>query len=152
MRRQLAGRKQLTAKVRTSGLLFILYNYIAKLLKTLYNDIEIDLIFRQGGYGTKSYLEKNRSILLIIAPFIMFTASFPAMWSVFQAASVQTYGITLEESAMLFPMCTAFYGVFYILGGRLQDKFSPQIISRIGALIMPTGIVAMSMLGAGTKI
>lgn len=152
MRRQLAGRKQLTAKVRTSGLLYILYNYIVKLLKTLYNDVKIDLIFRQGGYGMKSYLEKNRNILLIIAPFIMFTASFPAMWSVFQAASVQTYGITLEESAMLFPMCTAFYGVFYILGGRLQDKFSPQIVSRIGALIMPAGIVAMSMLGAGTKI
>lgn len=100
----------------------------------------------------KSYLEKNRNILLIIAPFMMFTASFPAMWSVFQAASVETYGITLEESAMLFPMCTAFYGVFYIVGGRLQDRFSPGLVSRIGAVIMPAGIAALSFLGSGTKI
>ena len=97
-------------------------------------------------------ISKNRWMILIAAIIVWACTSFPSLWGVFQADAAATYGITLEESAMLFPMCTAFFGVFSIIGGKLQDKFPPNIVAMFGSLCMATGVIMLSVLGEGTTV
>lgn len=99
----------------------------------------------------RKFLEKNRWVVMIAAIVVMACTTFPALWGVFQADAATAYGITLEESAMIFPMCTAFFGIVSIIGGRLQDKFPPNIVATIGALIMGTGVIMLSKFGEGTS-
>ena len=97
-------------------------------------------------------ISKNRWIILVAGVIVWACTSFPSLWGVFQADAAATYGITLEESAMLFPMCTAFFGIFSIIGGKLQDMFPPNIVAMIGSLFMATGVIMLSVLGEGTTV
>ncbi len=97
-------------------------------------------------------ISKNRWIILVAGVIVWACTSFPSLWGVFQADAAATYGITLEESAMLFPMCTAFFGIFSIIGGKLQDKFPPNIVAMIGSVFMATGVIMLSVLGEGTTV
>ena len=100
----------------------------------------------------QKFLAKNRWVMLCAGVIVMACTTFPVLWGVFQADAAATYGITLEESAMLFPMCNAFYGVVSIFGGKLQDKFKPNIVASIGSILMGSGIIMLSVLGEGTSI
>ena len=97
-------------------------------------------------------LSKNRWIVLFCGIIVWACTSFPSLWGVFQADAAATYGITLEESAMLFPMCTAFFGIFSIIGGKLQDKMPPNIVAMIGSFFMGLGVIMLSVLGEGTTV
>jgi len=97
-------------------------------------------------------ISKNRWIILVAGVIVWACTSFPSLWGVFQADAAATYGITLEESAMLFPMCTAFFGIFSIIGGKLQDMFPPNIVAMIGSVFMATGVIMLSVLGEGTTV
>ncbi len=97
-------------------------------------------------------LTKNRWIILMSAVIVWTCTAFPSLWAIFQADAAATYGITLEESAMLFPMCTAFFGVFSIIGGRLQDIFPPNLVAIAGSVMMSTGVIMLSVLGEGTSV
>ena len=81
-------------------------------------------------------ISRNRGIILICGVIVWACTSFPSLWGVFQADAAATYGITLEESAMLFPMCTAFFGIFSIIGGKLQDKLPPNVVAMVGSFFM----------------
>ena len=96
--------------------------------------------------------EKNRYRMFIPVSIMMFTTGFPSIWSVFQADPVARYGITLDRAAMLFPMCTAFYGLFYIVGGKLSEKFDNRICAMAGTCIMCMGILDLALLGSGTSV
>ena len=100
----------------------------------------------------QNFLTKNRWAVICAGVIIWTCTSLPMLWGVFQADAAATYGITLEESAMLFPMCNMFFGIFSIVGGRLQDKFPPNIVATIGAVIMSIGVIMLSVLGRGTSI
>ena len=97
-------------------------------------------------------ISRNRGIILICGIIVWACTSFPSLWGVFQADAAATYGITLEESAMLFPMCTAFFGIFSIIGGKLQDKLPPNVVAMTGAFFMGLGVVMLSVLGEGTTV
>ncbi len=62
------------------------------------------------------------------------------------------YGLSYDQVATLFPMCTAFYGIFYIIGGKLQEKFPGRICALVGSCIMCFGILSLSFFGEGTSI
>ncbi|MEG1782313.1 MAG: MFS transporter [Oscillospiraceae bacterium] len=97
-------------------------------------------------------LSKNRWVIMAAAISIQVCTSFPALWAVFQQSAADTYGITLAQSAMVFPMCTAFYGVFSIIGGKMQDTMSPRVTCIIGSVFMSGGVIALALLGEGTNI
>lgn len=97
-------------------------------------------------------ISKNRWIILVAGVIVWACTSFPSLWGVFQADAAATYGITLEESAMLFPMCTAFFGIFSIVGGKLQGKFPPNMVAMAGSVMMATGVIMLSVLGEGTTV
>lgn len=100
----------------------------------------------------QKFLEKNRWVVLVASVLVWSCTNFPSLWAVFQADAAAAYGITLEESAMLFPMCTVFFGISSIIGGRLQDKFPPNIVSAIGGVIMASGVIMLSVFGEGTSV
>jgi len=97
-------------------------------------------------------ISKNRRIILFAGIIVWACTSFPSLWGVFQADAAATYGITLEESAMLFPMCTAFFGIFSIIGGKLQDKLPPNVVAMVGSFFMAMGVIMLSVLGEGTTV
>ncbi|MBR5520403.1 MAG: MFS transporter [Oscillospiraceae bacterium] len=97
-------------------------------------------------------ISNKRWIILTACIIVWACTSFPSLWGVFQADAAATYGITLEESAMLFPMCTAFYGIFSIVGGKLQDMMPPNIVAMAGSVFMAFGVIMLSVLGEGTTV
>ena len=100
----------------------------------------------------RKLLTKNRMAIMLAAIFMQLCTNFPEIWAVFQQSAADAYGITLQESAMMLPMCTAFFGISSILGGIMQDKISPRLTSAIGSIFMSGGVIALSFLGEGTSI
>ena len=100
----------------------------------------------------RNFLTKNRWAVIVAGIIIWTSTSLPVLWGVFQAPAAESYGITLAESAMIFPMCNMFFGMFSIIGGRLQDKFRPNIVATIGAIVMSTGVFMLSFLAGGTSV
>ncbi len=99
----------------------------------------------------QKFIEKNRWILLITVSFNTFVSMIPALWSIFQRGAAEAYDITMTQSANFMPMCIAFYGVFYIIGGRMQEKISPMICAVGGAVVMSLGIISLAFWGHNTS-
>ena len=95
----------------------------------------------------KKYLESNRWFILACSILVMSCMMFPSVWSVFLADATETYGLSITDAATIMPMCSAFMGIFSIVGGRLQDKFSPRLVAIAGICLFTTGIFMLSRLG-----
>ncbi len=96
-------------------------------------------------------IEKSRGIILAAGSIMMVFASFPSLWSIFQAEAAAQYGITLDQSANLLPMCTGAFGIFYIISGRLSLKIDPMILTRIGSLMFSLAVINLWWLPYGTS-
>ncbi len=97
-------------------------------------------------------LERNRGIVIFAAITYSFMGGFPSLWSVFQASAAEAYGITLAESAMMLPMCTAFWGIFFIVGGIALKKMSPRTVALVGMLSLSLAVAGLSFYGQGTSV
>lgn len=97
-------------------------------------------------------LEKNRGILLVAVALFMGTTMFPSIWSVFQAGASESYGITLAQSANLFPYCNLCYGLTFVIAGRLAERLPGQFMLRRGALVMSLGVINLSLFKYGTPM
>lgn len=95
----------------------------------------------------KSFIEKNRWIVLLAGVLVMVCTTFPQVWSVFLNDVSKEYGLNPTQAATVYPMCGAFFGVFSIIGGRLQDKMSPRTVAMVGTVIFTIGILMLTVFG-----
>ncbi len=96
-------------------------------------------------------IEKHRAIILAVGSIMMCFASFPSLWTIFQAEATTRYGISLDQSANLLPMCTGAFGIFYIISGRLSLRIDPMILTRLGSLMFSAAIINLWWLPYGTS-
>lgn len=82
---------------------------------------------------------KNRWMVLLFAVICQCISTFPSAWGVFQPYIVNEFGYTPEAATFAMPLCVVSFGVFSILGGRLQDKVSPKFASLIGITMIGIG-------------
>ncbi len=94
----------------------------------------------------KSLISKNRYIILISVTAIQCCTSFPMIWSIFQERAANTYGISLQESGTILTMCIAFFSMFYLIGGRLQDTIGPRFTAILGSLCMSGAMFSLYLL------
>ncbi len=98
----------------------------------------------------RKLIEKNRYIILVAMVLLQMCTAFPSIWGVFQQSAAEVYGITLQEAGNIFPMCVAFYGLFYVVGGKMQDSFDTRITAIIGAVCLSAAVFFLSVHENGT--
>lgn len=100
---------------------------------------------------------KNRWMVLVFAMICQCITTFPSGWGVFQPYVVSEFGYGADAATFVMPLCVVAFGVFSIIGGRVQDTLSPKIASIIGVtmigisffnvLWIPTGIPMFMYIG-----
>jgi len=60
-------------------------------------------------------------------------------WSVFVAPLEKDFGWKRAQTSTVFTIAVVVFAVFFILAGRLQDKFGPFWISMVGGLLVSIG-------------
>ncbi len=92
------------------------------------------------------FINKNRWTTLVAGSLATFVSMFPAVWSIFQRAASEAYGITLTQSANVFSFTIAFYGLFCLIGGKLQEMFPPRLVFMVGAVIMSLSFMSLYLI------
>ena len=92
------------------------------------------------------FVKNNRWTTLVAGSLATFVSMFPAVWSIFQRAASEAYGISLTESANVMSFSIAFYGLFCLVGGKLQEKFDPRVIFMTGAIIMSLSFISLYLI------
>src|SRR5262245_61661628 len=65
-------------------------------------------------------------------------------WSLFVPALQKTLNLSRTETSNIFSIAVACFAVFFLIGGRLQDKKGPYIVSLIGSVLFSLGFVLAS--------
>ncbi len=100
----------------------------------------------------QQYLEKNRWLMLVAALVLQCLAFFPSSWGVFQPYVAQHYGYTPDAATLVMPLCVAAFGVFSIIGGRVQDVVSPRAACLIGAVMISLSFFNAWWIPAGNPL
>ncbi|MFI3172770.1 MAG: MFS transporter [Eubacteriales bacterium] len=92
---------------------------------------------------TRDEIKKRRYMMVFGALAIFFTG-FPHVWSIYQPYVMDVAGWTEGQSSMCFylVMCTFVLG--NIIGGRIQDRYSPRIAIVVGGGIFSMGVLISS--------
>ena len=69
-------------------------------------------------------------------------------WSLFVPALQQELGLSREQASNIFSIAIAVFAFFFLVGGRLQDKKGPYIVSMIGAVLFGLGFILASRAGS----
>lgn len=65
-------------------------------------------------------------------------------WSLFVPALQQDLHITREQASNIFSIAVVVFALFFLIGGRLQDKKGPYIVSMIGSVLFGLGFLLTS--------
>ncbi|MBI2817711.1 MAG: OFA family MFS transporter [Acidobacteria bacterium] len=65
-------------------------------------------------------------------------------WSLFVPALQQDLHLTREQASNIFSIAIAVFALFFLVGGRLQDKKGPYIVSMIGSVLFGLGFLLTS--------
>lgn len=79
-------------------------------------------------------LQNHRWVILVAATLAQIIGTFPAIWAVYQPYVVTEYGYSSNAATMVMSNCVVAFGIFSIIGGRIQDKFSPRFAAMVGTL------------------
>lgn len=69
-------------------------------------------------------------------------------WSLFVPALQLELGISREQASNIFSIAIAVFALCFLVGGRLQDKKGPYIVSMIGAVLFGLGWLLASRAGS----
>ena len=65
-------------------------------------------------------------------------------WSLFVPALQKSLSLSRAEASNIFSIATACFAIFFLIGGRLQDKKGPYIVSLIGSVLFGLGFLLTS--------
>lgn len=65
-------------------------------------------------------------------------------WSLFVPALQQELGLSREQASNIFSIAIAVFALCFLMGGRLQDKKGPYIVSLIGSVLFGLGFFLTS--------
>ena len=94
----------------------------------------------------KNPLFKLSSILASLVS--MFCIGIVYLWSVFQQPVIDHYGWDVSAVTMVSSAIVFFYVVGNLIGGVLNDKLSPRVVTMIGAVLFCLGLFLTSLLGS----
>ena len=69
-------------------------------------------------------------------------------WSLFVPALQQELDISREQASNIFSIAIAVFSLCFLIGGRLQDKKGPYIVSMIGSVLFGLGFILASRAGS----
>ena len=93
--------------------------------------------------------KKQSNILTVVACLVvMFSIGIVYLWSVFQGPATQHYVLWDSASARMLSSIMIFMFIFgNMIGGFLQDKWSPRFVILFGAGLFFAGLFLTSLLG-----
>ncbi len=65
-------------------------------------------------------------------------------WSLFVPALQRDLNISREQASNIFSIAIAVFALFFLIGGRLQDKKGPYVVSMAGAVLFGIGFLLTS--------
>ena len=65
-------------------------------------------------------------------------------WSLFVPALQQDLNLSREQASNIFSIAVAVFALCFLIGGRLQDKKGPYIVSLIGSILFGAGFLLAS--------
>lgn len=100
----------------------------------------------------RQLLERHRSPMLAVATLMKCIVFFPNSWAVFQPYISQQLGYTAEAAALAMPLIMVFYALFSILGGRVQDRFSPRLAALVGTGLITAAFFCVPLARPGQPL
>ncbi|MBI4460055.1 MAG: OFA family MFS transporter [Acidobacteria bacterium] len=73
-------------------------------------------------------------------------------WSLFVPALQQELNLTREQASNIFSIAIAVFAVSFLIGGRLQDKKGPYVVSIIGSVLFGLGFLLTSRSASLTQM
>ena len=73
-------------------------------------------------------------------------------WSLFVPSLRDNLKINATEASNIFSIAVASFAVFFLIGGRLQDKKGPYVVSMIGSLLFSAGFLLSSQASSLTGL
>ena len=92
--------------------------------------------------GTKSWA---KYLVLIFGAFAIFFTGYPHIWSIYQPYAMELTGWTQSQASMCFYLSFVTFVLGNVIGGRIQDKYSPRIAIVIGGGIFAGSILLCSL-------
>jgi len=86
----------------------------------------------------------NRWLIVIGALLIQLCLGAIYAWSVFRKPLETALNITSTQASLPFSFVLIFFALATVVGGRLQDRFGPRIISMVGGILLALGMILAS--------
>src|SRR5262245_56544891 len=87
---------------------------------------------------------QNRWLVVIGAVLMNLALGALYGWSLFVPSLQTALGISRTEASNIFSIAIATFAVFFLIGGRLQDKRGPYLVSILGSLLFGAGFLLSS--------
>jgi len=86
----------------------------------------------------------NLWLIVIGALLIQLCLGAIYAWSVFRKPLETALNITSTQASLPFSFVLIFFALATVVGGRLQDRFGPRIISMVGGILLALGMILAS--------
>ena len=90
--------------------------------------------------------KRQRLQTMIFGAIAIFFTGYPHVWSIYQPYVMEQTGWSQTQASMCFYLALSTFVFGNIIGGRLQDKFSPKVVVWTGGGIFAAGILASAFL------
>ncbi len=94
----------------------------------------------------------NRWLLVVGALMIQLCLGAIYAWSVFRQPLQEELGISATQASLPFSVVLAFFALAVAIGGKLQDRFGPRVISVAGGILLAAGMLGASFAGSITTL
>lgn len=95
--------------------------------------------------GQSTVKHSNRWIYLLLSIIIMICLGTVYSWSVFRIKVEEYYQIGSTLSGFPYMVSLAMYALFVFLTGKYLDKYKPQLLISVGALLVSVGWILSSL-------
>jgi MFS transporter, OFA family, oxalate/formate antiporter len=87
-----------------------------------------------------------RNRWLVVVGGVLMNLALGALygWSLFVPALQKSLNLSRAEASNIFSIAVACFAIFFLVGGRLQDKKGPYIVSLIGSVLFGLGFLLTS--------
>ncbi len=87
----------------------------------------------------------NRWLVALGAVGVQICLGAVYIWSVFQPPLIELYGWSQAAASLTFSICLAFFAIFTIIAGRVQDQIGPRWVATTGGILLGVGLLLASL-------